>query len=100
MTAIRCRLDGKLEGVRGPICDTAIDRASIAGTMGWQDSGEAGPIITVTLDLLTQGKAVKLTSHYGWCEFQPLLDSEDGRNIPASWCPLYAPDGRVIRSKA
>ncbi len=59
---IRTRDDGYLEGDHGPIFPCFHDRKSIAGRMGWTDSGKAKKVITKTLELLSQGKAVKLTS--------------------------------------
>lgn len=96
MEVIRCRLDGRLEGVRGPIPESLVDRASIAGTMGWTDSGEAAGVITSTLGLLAQGKSVRLTSHYGFCEFLPLAPNETGHDVPASWKTMYRPDGSIV----
>jgi hypothetical protein len=92
---IRTRDDGLLEGVHGP-CGGAHDRASIAGRMGWQDGGRAAEVITKTLALLREGKAVKLTSHFGWRVFQPLAPDEDGSLIPRSRDTVYDPDGNVL----
>lgn len=92
---IRTRDDGVLAGVYGPV-NAHHDRASLAGRMGWQDSGDAAPIITQTLALLAEGKAVRLTSHLGYCIFQPLAPGETGAEIPASGALIYNADGQVI----
>ena len=96
---IRTRDDGILEGVRGPVYPCRHDRKSIAQRMGWEDSGQASEVITKALALLAEGKAVQLTSHYGYCIFQPLLDNEDGTKIPASANVIYNPDGLVLRRR-
>lgn len=93
---IRTRDDGVLEGVHGPLFPCAHDRKSIAGRMGWQDNGEAANVITRTLDMLGEGKAVRLKSHLGVCYFQPLADDEDGRNIPKSRAVVYDGEGDVV----
>jgi hypothetical protein len=93
---IRTRDDGRLEGVNGPLFPCLHGRDSIAGRMGWVDGGKASAVITDTLSLLAAGKSVKLTSHFGYCIFQPLADAEDGANIPASRAVVYGPDGKVI----
>jgi hypothetical protein len=94
--AVRCRLDGHLEGVYGPLCEVPVDRGTIAGAMGWQDSGAAVAVIDGTMRLLREGKAVKLTSHHGWCVFQPLAEGEDGRELPASRTVVYGPGGEWV----
>ncbi len=96
MTTIRTRDDGALEGVNGPVYPCFHDRSTIAGRMGWADGGNAAPIITRTLELLAEGKAVRLTSRLGTCYFQPLLDTEDGSDVPASREVVYNHEGRVI----
>lgn len=94
-TPIRCREDGILEKVNGPLYPTYPTRELIAGRMGWTDSGEAAPVISATLALLAEGKSVRLTSHYGYTVIQPLADDEDGRSIPRSAATVYRPDGSV-----
>lgn len=95
MDTIRTRDDGRLGGVYGPV-NALHDRQSIAGRMGWEDSGAARDVITQTLALLAAGKAVKLTSHSGSCIFQPLGDDETGATIPRSRAVVYNADGDVI----
>ena len=87
---IRTRDDGFLQGVRGPLFPCLTDRESIAQRMGWQDGGEAASVITGTLALLAEGKAVRLTSHLGYCIFSPLAEGEDGKTIPASSKTIYS----------
>jgi hypothetical protein len=96
---IRVREDGLLESVSGDGLVTGdMNRKTIAGRMGWTDSGDAASVITRTLELLARGKAVKLTSHHGYTIMQPLLESEDGRMIPASYyAGIYSPDGELIQ---
>jgi hypothetical protein len=76
-----------------------VGRKTIASMTGWADSGDAIDVITKTIELLAEGKAVRLTSHQGWCEFQPLGVDEDGSKIPASWDVVYNPDGTVFSRK-
>lgn len=95
MDTIRTRDDGILQGVHGPL-NALHDRTSIAGRMGWQDAGQAVDVITRTLALLAEGKAVRLASHMGYCIFQPLSADETGATIPASRATVYNPEGQVI----
>ena len=81
---IRCRLDGFMFGVRGPVNSVEIDRAKVAGVMGWQDAGRAADTITRVMELIAEGRAVRVKSHAGVTEFLPLADGEDGLDIPAS----------------
>jgi hypothetical protein len=94
---VRCREDGFLEGVRGPLFPTLVDRTLICQRMGWEDGGGAEGVITRTMALLREGKAVELKSHYGWNLIQPLRDDEDGARIPASAAAVYNSDGELIR---
>lgn len=94
--SIRVRDDGFLGGVNGPVFPYVIDRKTVAERMGWADSGKAARVITQTIELLAQGKAVRLTSYLGWCCFQPLRDEEDGTKIPASAATTYDAEGEVI----
>jgi hypothetical protein len=96
---IRCRLDGHLQGVHGPLCGVRVGRETVAQAMGWADSGDAEAVISGALSLLGEGKAVRLTSHAGWCEFQPLAEGEDGARIPASSAVVYNADGSVFSRK-
>lgn len=95
MEKIRTRDDGVLAGVYGPV-NANHDRASLAGRMGWRDSGDAALVITKALALLAEGKAVRLISHLGYCVFQPLAPEETGAEIPASRALVYNADGQVI----
>lgn len=81
----RCRIDGLLDGVHGPLTEVQVNRARLAATMGWSDSGRAVEVITATMALLRDGKAVKLTSRYGYAIFSPLESDEDGCKIPRSY---------------
>jgi hypothetical protein len=97
-TSVRCRLDGLLEGVHGPVCAVAVDPTVIVQTMGWQENGRAQEVIAQTMALLRQGHAVQLKSHYGYCIFSPLAPGETGLQIPASQnAGVCAPDGSVVR---
>lgn len=93
---IRCRDDGHLEGVRGPVYPCMHNRKSIAARMGWEDFGYEAQVITQTIYLLLEGKAVKLTSHLGYNIFQPLAPDEDGTTIPRSRDVVYDAEGQIV----
>jgi hypothetical protein len=98
-TKIRVRLDGCLDGVHGPSFCLAHRRA-IAEVMGWEDGGKAIPVITRTLEMLAEGKSVKLTSRHGYCYWQPLADDEDGLMLPRSHAEVFDADGNLIQRLA
>ena len=98
--APRCRIEGFINGVStarsGALYPVHMARVDIADLMGWQDGGRAVPVITNTLKLLAEGKAVKLTSHYGHATLLPLRDDEDGDDLPASLTTVYTSEGKIV----
>ncbi|HAM57624.1 MAG TPA: hypothetical protein DCQ64_20305 [Candidatus Rokubacteria bacterium] len=98
--APRCRIEGFINGVAaarsGALYPVRMGRMEIADLMGWQDSGRAVPVITGTLRLLAEGKAVKLTSHNGHVTLLPLRDDEDGSGLPASLTTVYTSEGQTV----
>ena len=103
---IRCRIDGTLHGIHGPLTDSAVNRDIIAGTMDWGYYDEAAEtfrglgklegVIADTLSLLAEGKSVQLYSEAGYAIFQPLAEGEDGTQIPASRSAVFLPDGTLV----
>lgn len=93
---IRCRCDGRMDGVNGPAHMTFDSPESLAGVMGWQYGGDAVDVLCETWALLCEGKAVKLTSHAGVNTFQPLEDDEDGHKLARSGRVVYDCEGNVI----
>lgn len=90
VASIRCRLDGRMEGVHGPL-NVDVTRDKLCGVMGWQDGGKAAALLDKVMMHLSEGQAVKITSHLGWTVFQPLTAAEDGLSIPASASHVIVP---------
>lgn len=92
---IRVLLDGRLKDVRGPLT-MEVRRRTIAEIMGWTDRPYGD--VVATLDLLSQGKTVMLTSRPGYCIFRPLADGDDGSCLPVGGETIYDCRGEVIET--
>lgn len=93
---IRCRCDGRIDGVYGPVTMTFDSPERLAGVMVWEYGGEAVDVLDKTWALLCEGKAVMLTSHAGVNTFQPLEADEDGHNLARSGRVVHDCNGNVI----
>ena len=86
---IRCRLDGHMDGVSGPLVTAISSPSEIGDVMGWPYAGGFTRLLDAAFSHLKQSEAIRLTSDYGTCDFQPLLDGEDGTQMPASRATIH-----------